>query len=126
MTAPVSKAQQLVNLRLFSQLLLDARLSSLNSAARACRQSEARLAGLTVPDAKAGTLPEIASARAALNYQRWADTRRVEINLALSRQMSALIEAQNAAREAFGRVEALNALWQREKQRPAPGRTSLP
>lgn len=111
----MSRAQQVAKLSQISQLLLDSRLAALQLAARACRESEDRLAGLSVPGALPGALPEIAALRAALNYQRWADARRGEINLVLARQTAAMIEARDAAREAFGRSEAMRALQQRAK-----------
>ena len=110
----MTRMRQIAKLGQISQLLLDSRLATLQIAARACRESEDRLAGLTVPDARPGALPEIAALMASLNYQRWADVRRGEINLLLARQTSAMIEARDAAREAFGRVEALRALQKRE------------
>lgn len=111
----MSPAQQMAKLSQISQLLLDSRLATLRIAARACRESEERLAGLSVADAEPGALPEIAALRAALNYQRWADVRRAEINLVLARQTAAMIEAREAAREAFGRAEAMRVLQQRLK-----------
>ncbi len=111
----MNRAAQIAKLGQISRLLLDSRLARLQAAARACRESEDRLAGLNVPDAEPGTLPEIAASLASLNYQRWADARRLEINLVLARQTSTMIEARDAAREAFGRSEALRGLQSRDK-----------
>lgn len=106
----MNRRSQIQQLGLIGQLLLDTRLAALRSAAAAREDSEHRLAGLVVPDLCSGTLPEIPAQLAVLGYQRWADARRSEINLTLARQTAEWIEARDAAREAFGRVEALRVL----------------
>jgi hypothetical protein len=46
-------------------------------------------------------------------YERWAEARRAEINLTLARQTAEWIEARDAARQAFGRADALRRLSDR-------------
>lgn len=99
----MSQKQQLAKLAQLSTLLLDSRLVALHAAARAKLESEAQLAGLMVPPAAASEISEIAGALAGLSYQRWADTRRAELNMLLARQTVTWIEARDAAREAFGK-----------------------
>jgi hypothetical protein len=109
----MTKKQDLTRLHQISQVLLDARQSHLMNAARARQHSMDQLSGLEEPPAPQGALPEVAAQLASLNYQRWADARRAEINLTLARQTAEWIEARNAARLAFGRCQALNTLQAR-------------
>ncbi len=92
-----------------SRLMLEHRLAELTRAAAAREESKARLAGLSQPSA--GTdLPLAVAAQASLLYERWAEARRAEINLTLARQTAEWIEARDAARQAFGRADALRRL----------------
>jgi hypothetical protein len=108
------KSQDLTRLHQISQLLLETRLARLTIAAQARQQSEAQLASLEEPTVRQGELPEVAAQLASLNYQRWAETRRVEINLALARQTAEWIEARDAACLAFGRDQVLQTLQARK------------
>jgi hypothetical protein len=54
-----------------------------------------------------------AAVQAGLLYERWAEARRAEINLTLARQTAEWIEARDAARQAFGRADALRRLSDR-------------
>ncbi|MDZ4276687.1 MAG: hypothetical protein U0995_11645 [Erythrobacter sp.] len=117
----MSQKQQLIKLGQLSNLLLDSRLVALQVAARAKLDSEAHLAGLSAPPPIAEQVSEIAGALATLSYQRWADARRAELNMLLSRQTVTWMEARDSAREAFGKKHALGgvatkfAAQQREK-----------
>lgn len=103
----MSQKQQLAKLQQIAGLMLDSRLAALQTAARAKAESEAQLAGLAVELAAPADISAAAAERAALNYQRWADARRAELNLLLARQTVAWMEARDAARIAFGKTEAL-------------------
>lgn len=94
-------------------LILEARLAALRRAAEARAESEARLAGLNLPETGDAGLAGVAQPLAALAYQRWADARREEINRQLARQTAAWLEAADAARSAFGRNLALEQLARR-------------
>ena len=96
-----------------SQLMLDHKLAALTRAASAREESKARLTGLSQPPAETD-LPLAAAAQAGLLYARWAEARRAEINLTLARQTAEWIEAQDAARQAFGRADALRRLSDRD------------
>ncbi|MDP4034471.1 MAG: hypothetical protein Q8P60_16775 [Pseudorhodobacter sp.] len=104
----MNRKTQMQRLGQLSGLILDIRLSQLHAAARARVESQARLAGLDAP--QASDLPPIAAAQAGLLYERWAEVRRAEINLLLSRQTAVWLEAQTSARQAFGRSEAVQSV----------------
>ena len=95
-----------------SRLILDHKLAALTRAATAREESKAHLAGLARPLADTD-LPLAAAAQAGLLYERWAEARRAEINLTLARQTAEWIEARDAARQAFGRADALQRLSDR-------------
>lgn len=105
---------QLAQLGVLGQLLLDGKLAALRASARARQESEELLAGLRVPDLPEGTLPGMGAELVSFHYNRWADLRRAEINQTLARQIVAVTEAQDDAREAFARLQALNALRARK------------
>ncbi len=111
---PSEDRQKMERLRVLGNLLLDARLATLDSAAAARRASLDRLADLDRPGA-ATDLSELAAAEVGLRYQHWADLRRAEINLALARQTATWIEARDEAARAFGRAQALEKLAKRQK-----------
>lgn len=96
-----------------SRLMLDHKLAALTQATSARDESRARLAGLALPPAQTD-LPLAAAAQAGLLYERWAEARRAEINLTLARQTAEWIEARDAARQAFGRADALRRLSERD------------
>ena len=103
----MNQKQQLAKLQQIAGLLLDSRLAALQTAARAKAESEAQLTGLADFVVASADISTVAAEKAALTYQRWADTRRVELNLLLARQTVAWMEARDAARVAFGKTEAL-------------------
>lgn len=105
----MSRQKEIAKLQVLAGLMLDHRLAGLQTAARAKAQSEAALAGLARP-AEVEGLEGAAGALAGLQYQRWAEARRAEINLTLARQTRDWLEAQDSAREAFGKAEALKGL----------------
>lgn len=94
-------------------MILDLRLADLRKAALDRQQSLDHLRSLEKPPAQ--DLPPIAAAQADLLYQRWADQRRAEINRLLARQTAEWLGAQDRARDAFGRAEALKGLLARKK-----------
>lgn len=106
----MTQKQQLIKLRQISSLILDSRLSTLHAAAKAKQESETQLAGLNHVPSRPEDLSDVALERVALNYQRWADARRSELNMLLARQTVAWMEARDAAREAFGKKEALGGV----------------
>ena len=103
----MTKADQLKQLERVAGLLFDSKLTDLQRAARACADTKARLDGLAALAAPDGDLPQVAAELAALNYQRWADVRRTELNQILARQTAVWSDARDAARLAFGKTEAL-------------------
>ena len=103
----MNRAKQLVKLAELANLILDSRLSVLQAAARAKQDCEAQLAGLSATPEPQTDLVGMAPQLASLQYQRWADVRRAELNQQLARRTVAVIEARDAAREAFGKKQAL-------------------
>ena len=94
-----------------------ANMGQLQDAAEKRAQSLQQIAALDRPEA-AANLPPVAASLVALRYQAWADLRRRELNLVLARQTAEWIAAQEAARTAFGKAEALRGLAKGAK-RPA-------
>jgi hypothetical protein len=111
----MTRSAQLSQLAGLADLLLDSRLSALQAAARAKQDCEAQLAGLSLIPEPQPDLAGVAAQLAGLQYQRWAETRRAELNQQLARRTVALIEARDAAREAFGKKQVLAALADRHK-----------
>jgi hypothetical protein len=103
----MSRNDQMTRLGEISGLMLDVRLAALQAANRAKEESLAQLAGLAAPVAPAKGLSEVTAELAALSYQRWADVRRAELNLVLARQTAVWMDAREAARQAFGKKQAL-------------------
>lgn len=111
----MSKAAEIARLEVLAGMIFDHRLSQLKTTAAAKAQSEAALAGLAAPMPADG-LEGAAASLAGISYQRWADARRAEINLILAHQTRDWLDAQSAAREAFGRAEALRGLAEKLKR----------
>ena len=103
----MTKTDELRRLEQVAGLLFDSRLADLKRAARARLETEARLAGLAIPDVPTEGLLEVSAELAALAYQRWADMRRAELNQTLARQTAIWSDARDAARLNFGKTQAL-------------------
>lgn len=88
-------------------LILDARLAEVQAAERARQESLSHLQSLRVPQP---VTEDVTSAQVGLRYEQWADMRRGQINMALARQTVTWMDAQDHARSAFGRAEALRKL----------------
>ncbi len=97
-------------------LIRDRRLDDLQ-AARLRREATQRQLGALAAGPSEGLSP-VAAAQSALLYQRWVDRRRAEINLQLARDTAGWLEAQAAARVAFGRAQVLDVLKQRMVKPP--------
>lgn len=113
----MTNSKGLPGLSTLAGLILDAQLATLRLAAIERDASLAALADLARAPAPATDLPPLVLARAAIAYESWADARRAEINPRLARQTAAWLEAQAAARIAFGRATALRALTARAAPR---------
>jgi hypothetical protein len=100
-----------------SRLILDVRLAHVDLAAKACEENRARLADLARPSSPS-QLPLAVEAQATLRYERWAEARRAEINLALAKSTADWLTARDQARVAFGRAEVLRALAERAEITP--------
>jgi hypothetical protein len=90
-------------------LLCDQKLLALQQANAARDLTRSRIADLAASPALNDCNLKAAYQAEAL-YQAWADERRRMLNLQLARQTVAVIQAEDAARGAFGRSIALNKL----------------
>jgi hypothetical protein len=100
-----------------ARLMLDHRLAGLRDAANRLEQSRKQLAAVNASTATAD-LPPVAAGLVDLAYQRWADTRRAELNAVIARQSVAVIEARAEAAMAFGKVQALQGVAARLGKKP--------
>ena len=112
----MTKASEIARIAELAQLVLDHRLSHLRSTAAELDRSRMQIAALdqkTTPT----DLEPLAAEKVSLTYSRWADQRRAELNLVIARQTVAWMEARGEAQTAFGRVQALQGLATRLKER---------
>ncbi len=105
----MSKTQDIARLRQISQLILDVKLAALHSASRKREESLERLASLNQPNEVTDLAPT-ANYLTQLRYEKWADARRAEINLALAQQTVDVHLARDAAAIAFGKDQALRGV----------------
>lgn len=103
-------AKDVTKLAQLAELVLDSRLSELHAAARAKQDCEKQLAGLAQIPQSENALEGVAAELAGLNYQRWADARRQELNQVLARRTVTWIEARDHARTAFGKRQVLEKI----------------
>ena len=100
--------KKLEHLKTLSDLILNQHLAGLRACSDARNQSLQRLADLAAKlDDQLGP---VASAAAMIHYEKWADLRRSELNIALARQTVAWMEARKNAETAFGRSQVLKKL----------------
>lgn len=106
----MTRQDQMRRLQQVAGLMFDSKLIDLRAAARAMQETRDHLADLEARPADPAGLPQIALIVAALHYDRWADARRAELNLTLARQTATWLDAQGAARLAFGKTQAVAAV----------------
>jgi hypothetical protein len=112
----MTKARDLAKLADVAQLMLDHRLGQLRGAMSELDRSRMQLAAINEA-ARPADLPTVAAERVALNYDRWADIRRSELNLVIARQTAAWIEARSTAGLAFGKLQALSGLAEKIREK---------
>ncbi len=108
----MSKARELARLAKLAQLMLDHKLGVLKETSDRLEQSRLQRSALDQAPPPVELEPILCS-RIGLDYERWADVRRSELNLVIARQTAAWIEARGDAQTAFGRVQALQRLAER-------------
>lgn len=108
---------QLEDLGRLSRLVLDERLSALRRAQRARQVTLDRISALNCPPVTMD-VSLMAAQRADVNYQIWADQRRMQLNMTLARQTVTSLQAVDAARQAFAKNSMLVRL--RAQLKPAP------
>ena len=104
---------QYARLEEIGRLLLDLRLAELRRAAIARQHCLDRLEALNL--VPASDLDPVTAARTELRYLQWAEVRRAEINPVLARRTVDWLTAQGAARDAFGKTEALRLMRERRR-----------
>lgn len=97
-----------------AQLMLDHRLGQLHALTSALERSRMQLAAINLASHPAEELSPVVAGKVAIVYDRWADVRRAELNLVIARQTADSLEARGAARNALGRVQALQGLATRQ------------
>jgi hypothetical protein len=105
----MSRPRDLARLADLAQLMLDHRLGQLRQTVDQLEQSRMQLSAVNQA-AEPADLDPLMSARVGLDYDRWADVRRAELNLVIARQTATWLEARGDAQTAFGRVQALKGL----------------
>ena len=116
----MTKQDQMQRLQQVAGLLFDSKLVDLKAAARAMQETKDHLVDLIALPVQACELPATTMAVTGLRYDRWADVRRAELNLTLARQTAEWLDARDAARLAFGKTQALDAV--KAKMRAAAAR----
>ena len=96
----------LQRLEALAQLVLDQRLGQLRQNTTELDRTYKQLAAINAAAAPAD-LPPVSAGLVEINYGRWADSRRAELNAVIARQRVAVIEAKAEATLAFGRLHAL-------------------
>jgi hypothetical protein len=114
----MSNAKSLAQLQQLAQLVLDQRLQNLRAAATQRSETLAKLESLRGHGAVNLDENGVASAIAALNYQRWAEARRFDLRHNLARETAVWLDARDAALQAFGKSHALDLLRDRAAQKP--------
>jgi hypothetical protein len=90
-------------------LVLDHELARLRAARAAIDRSRDQLQAINAPS-DPGDLPAVAAGLVEINYRRWADIRRAELNALMARQTVTMIETRGEAAKAFGRLQALRGV----------------
>jgi post-segregation antitoxin (ccd killing protein) len=111
----MTRRTDLTRLASLAGLMLDHRLGQLRSRADALEHSRMQLTAINQTNHPADLDP-VTSARVGLDYERWADARRAELNLVIARQTAAWHEARAEAQTAFGRLQALRGLSARQEK----------
>ena len=113
----MSRTKELQRLAEVAQVMLDHRLGQLRAAAAELERSRMQLAAINAAAGPSEELGPVISERVAIAYARWADTRRSELNLVTARQTASWIDSRSEAQTAFGRVQALQGLAARLRER---------
>lgn len=116
----MTQYDQMQRLERVAGLMFEGRLADLKATARAMQQTKDHLTDLIAKPVNFDNLAPVALAAAGLRYERWADGKRAELNLTLARQTADWLDARDAARVAFGKTQALDAV--KEKMRAATAR----
>ncbi len=108
----MSMAGKMQKLGAISALSLDQRLTVLRQMHAARQTIVDRIAALDLPPVVLD-LPLAAAQKADMNYQTWADQRRMQLNLLLAAASAKVLQAEAEARAAFAKDSVLVALQTR-------------
>ena len=112
----MTKSGDIRRLAGLAQLVLDHRLGLLRTTTADLERSRMQLASVNAA-AEPADLGPVMAEKVALAYDRWADVRRSELNLVIARQTVDWMEARSEAQTAFGRVQALQGLATRLREK---------
>jgi hypothetical protein len=113
----MTRANDISRLAEVAQLMLDHRLGLLRVSATELERSRMQLQSINAAARPSEDLAPMTAEKVGMAYDRWADVRRSELNLVIARQTASWIEARGEAQNAFGRVQALQGLATRLKDR---------
>lgn len=115
MTAKVDPRH--ARLTVIARTISDHALAELARHERECRVTRAHLTALEPVATLQPVVPFSVLATAALHHERWAEPQRIRLNEQLARQTVARIQAEELARQAFGRAQVLKRLIGTARQR---------
>ncbi|MDZ7906073.1 MAG: hypothetical protein U5N55_10105 [Cypionkella sp.] len=104
------KTARIARLSQLTDMVLDAKLAQLNKAAAQCQKTKQQIENLTGSAPEIGAGVGISDAITALNYQNWAEKRRVELGQILALQSAFRLDARDAAYFAFGRSRGMQIM----------------
>jgi hypothetical protein len=106
----MSPAQDRARIAELAQMMLDHRLGLLRTTGTELDRSKLQLQAINTA-AEPASLPLVTGQTVGLTYERWANVRRSDLNLVIARQTASWISAREDAVTAFGRFQALRALF---------------
>lgn len=102
--------KRLARLAQIAALIRDQAQAELARHARACAQTRQHLASLDAAPAADSDLPPQILEQVALQHSRWAAPQKARLNTTLAAQTALKLQAETAARAAFGRAQVLDKL----------------
>jgi hypothetical protein len=109
----------LPRLQRLAELAFDKSRAALTEAAQKAQTSRDALARLDLAPTR--DRDDLALLQQEMVYDRWAESRRAEINLIYAGQRAELLLATEAARREFGRLQAISRLVDRTASRRGGG-----
>ncbi len=120
----MTDAPKIAALQRITDMVFDARLAQVRTAAAHRAHTLAQLAALQPQTAQLGDGQDVGDALAALHYQAWAEARRAQLRQQLALQTAQWMDAQDAARQAFGKANAMGEILRHTKKSARGGEHS--